>query len=143
MQNKKARRRALCGTLSTLLFEDEVGGDRSQPQQRGIVVTHSDSRSVITQDTHKDSRQAKSAKAKKFRSKYQGSMDPTPPSEGIKKPMINYLIFLIPGRAAENANMSISVVDNVPEGVDDAKLIGRRRTRRRALYLCSDYYPLR
>jgi hypothetical protein len=66
MQNKKARRRALCGTLSRFLFEDEVRGDRSQPQQRGIVVTHSDSRSVITQDTPEDSRQAKSAKAEKF-----------------------------------------------------------------------------
>jgi hypothetical protein len=38
MQRKKARRRALCGTLSTFLLEDEVGGVRSQPQQRGILL---------------------------------------------------------------------------------------------------------
>lgn len=38
MQSKKARRRALCGTLSTLLLEDEVGCVRSQPQRRGIFL---------------------------------------------------------------------------------------------------------
>jgi hypothetical protein len=93
MQNKKARRRALCGTLSTFLFEDEVGSDRSQPQQRGVVVTHSDSRPVITQGNTKGSRPAESTKVEKFSIKGPRIKDPTPPSEGIKKPMINYLIF--------------------------------------------------
>jgi hypothetical protein len=66
MQRKKARRRALCGTLSTFLREDEVGGARSKPQQtstssvesRDIGVTHSDSQLVITQGNSKDSRPA-------------------------------------------------------------------------------------
>jgi hypothetical protein len=38
MQSKKARRSALCGTSSTFLLEDEIGGVRSQPQQRGILL---------------------------------------------------------------------------------------------------------
>ena len=41
MQSKKAQRRALCGSLSTFLLEDGVGGVRSQPQQRGIFFTRS------------------------------------------------------------------------------------------------------
>jgi hypothetical protein len=76
MQNKNARRRALCGTLSTFLFKDEVGGDRSQPQQRGIVVKHFDSHPVITQDTSKDSRQAILAKADDFLTKAQRRRSP-------------------------------------------------------------------
>ena len=40
----------------------------------------------------------------------------------------------VPGREAENANIIISVVVIVPVVVVDAILIGRRRTRRRALF---------
>jgi hypothetical protein len=99
----------------------------------------------LLKDTPKDSRQAKSAKAEIFRSKYQESKSQPLLTEGIKKPMINDLIFLIPGRAAENANMNISVVVIAPVAgeVVDATPIGRRRTRRRALYLRSDSFPLR
>ena len=57
---------ALCGTLSTFLREDEVGGVRSKPQQRDIDVTHSDSRLVITQGNRKGSRPAESAKVENF-----------------------------------------------------------------------------
>ena len=66
MQRKKARRRALCGTLSTFLREDEVGGVRSKPQQRDIGVTHSDSRLVITQGNSKGSRPVEAAKVENF-----------------------------------------------------------------------------
>ncbi len=41
MQAKKARRRALSGTLSTFFAEDEVAADCSHPKQRSIFVTHS------------------------------------------------------------------------------------------------------
>ena len=82
MQRKKARRRALCGTLSTFLREDEVGGVRSKPQQRDIGVTHSDSRLVITQGNTKGSRPAESAKVENFSIKVPMIKDPTPPYGG-------------------------------------------------------------
>jgi hypothetical protein len=74
MQTKRERRRAPCGTLSTLLVEDEVGGVRSKPQQRDIGVTHSYSRPVITQGNSKGSRPVEAAKVENF---------------SIKGPMIN------------------------------------------------------
>ena len=74
MQTKRERRRALsstelaevCGTLSTLLVEDEVGDVRSKPQQRDIGVTHSESRPVITQGNTKGTRPMESAKVENF-----------------------------------------------------------------------------
>jgi hypothetical protein len=74
MQTKRERRRALdsaelaevCGTLSTLLVEDEVHGACSQPLQRGICVTHSESRLVITQSNSKGSRPVEAAKVENF-----------------------------------------------------------------------------
>jgi hypothetical protein len=52
--------------LSTFLREDEVGGVRSKPQQRDIGVTHSESRTVITQGKSKGGRPVKAAKVENF-----------------------------------------------------------------------------
>jgi hypothetical protein len=82
MPRKKARRRALCGTLSTFLCEDEVGDARSKPQQRDIGVTHSYSRLVITQGNPRDSRPVKAAKVENFSIKVPRIKDPTPPYGG-------------------------------------------------------------
>ena len=56
----------VCGTLSTLLVEDEVDGACSKPQQTGIGVTHSYSRPVITQGNSKGSRPMEAAKVENF-----------------------------------------------------------------------------
>ena len=82
MQREKARRRALCGTLSTFLFEDEVGGVRSKPQHRDIGVTHSYSRPVMTQGNSNGSKPVEAAKVENFSIKVPIIKHPTPPYGG-------------------------------------------------------------
>ena len=107
MQRKKERKRALdstelaevCGTLSTFLREDEVGGVRSKPQQTGIGVTYSYSRPVITQGNTKGTRPMEAAKVENFSIKGPMIKEPNPSlRRGSRNQLSTIKPLLIPGR---------------------------------------------